>query len=327
MAPQVLKGAWCARIVTLFPEAFPGTLGLSLTGKALNLGLWALETIDLRPFGIGKHKNVDDNPAGGGAGMVLRADVVAAALDQAAIGTPMTEQLDRDGYLTIVGGTGDIILSPSGSKPVVALNLGNLEEGSSGIPATLPWAVTDGIIGGWATTSDALDMNGQSVTGARSDSSSAMSFGDLTLRPTAQTLPLSDLSRTAGSNITLNGGALSYDAPSTPPSLNTVQTTAGVISGSAGVTKVGGGILTLTGSNTFTGGTNVNAGVVSIESQASSALTITGGTTNVNGTPITKAGTGSGSVAGTGMRTLTLSGSSTADNAKQAGDCDIHRPA
>jgi tRNA (guanine37-N1)-methyltransferase len=83
-----IKGAWCAKIITLFPEAFPGTLGLSLTGKALQDGLWALEPIDLRPFGIGKHRNVDDTPAGGGAGMVLRADVVAAALDEAAIGTP-----------------------------------------------------------------------------------------------------------------------------------------------------------------------------------------------------------------------------------------------
>ncbi|WP_372837452.1 tRNA (guanosine(37)-N1)-methyltransferase TrmD [Phaeovulum sp.] len=83
-----LAGAWTARIVTLFPEAFPGTLGLSLTGKALAEGLWALETIDLRPFGIGKHRNVDDNPAGGGAGMVLRADVVGAALAEATIGTP-----------------------------------------------------------------------------------------------------------------------------------------------------------------------------------------------------------------------------------------------
>ena len=83
-----LQGAWVARIITLFPEAFPGTLGLSLTGKALTEGLWRLETIDLRPFGIGKHRNVDDNPAGGGAGMVLRADVVARALDAAAVGTP-----------------------------------------------------------------------------------------------------------------------------------------------------------------------------------------------------------------------------------------------
>jgi tRNA (guanine37-N1)-methyltransferase len=83
-----VKGAWAARIITLFPEAFPGTLGLSLTGKALAEGLWALETLDLRPFGIGRHRNVDDTPAGGGAGMVLRADVVAKALDEAAIGTP-----------------------------------------------------------------------------------------------------------------------------------------------------------------------------------------------------------------------------------------------
>ncbi|PKP69047.1 MAG: tRNA (guanosine(37)-N1)-methyltransferase TrmD [Alphaproteobacteria bacterium HGW-Alphaproteobacteria-4] len=83
-----VRGAWTARIITLFPDAFPGTLGLSLTGKALAEGLWALETIDLRTFGIGRHRNVDDNPAGGGAGMVLRADVVGAALAQAAIGTP-----------------------------------------------------------------------------------------------------------------------------------------------------------------------------------------------------------------------------------------------
>jgi tRNA (guanine37-N1)-methyltransferase len=83
-----IKGAWTAKIITLFPEAFPGTLGLSLTGKALQEGLWSLEPIDLRTFGIGKHRNVDDNPAGGGAGMVLRADVVGAALDEAAIGTP-----------------------------------------------------------------------------------------------------------------------------------------------------------------------------------------------------------------------------------------------
>lgn len=88
MAPQRVRGAWCARIVTLFPDAFPGTLGLSLTGKALAQGLWALETIDLRPFGEGKHRNVDDTPAGGGAGMVLRADVVARALAQAGQGAP-----------------------------------------------------------------------------------------------------------------------------------------------------------------------------------------------------------------------------------------------
>jgi tRNA (guanine37-N1)-methyltransferase len=85
--PQV-KGAWTAKVITLFPEAFPGTLDLSLTGKALDFGLWALQTIDLRPFGEGRHRNVDDTPAGGGAGMVLRPDVVHRALTSAAEGTP-----------------------------------------------------------------------------------------------------------------------------------------------------------------------------------------------------------------------------------------------
>lgn len=83
-----IKGAWRAKVITLFPDAFPGTLGLSLTGKALEQGLWALDAIDLRPFGDGKHRNVDDTPAGGGAGMVLRADIVGRALSMAAAGTP-----------------------------------------------------------------------------------------------------------------------------------------------------------------------------------------------------------------------------------------------
>ena len=79
-----LVGAWKAKIITLFPNAFPGVLGQSLLGKALQEGLWSLDTIDLRTFGLGKHRDVDATPAGGGAGMVLRADVVGAALDHAA---------------------------------------------------------------------------------------------------------------------------------------------------------------------------------------------------------------------------------------------------
>lgn len=79
-------GSWTARVITLFPEAFPGVLGLSLTGRALKEGLWSLETLQLRDFATGKHRNVDDTPAGGGAGMVLRADVVGRALDAAARG-------------------------------------------------------------------------------------------------------------------------------------------------------------------------------------------------------------------------------------------------
>lgn len=83
MEERHVRGAFEARVITLFPEAFPGTLGLSLTGKALDQGLWRLETLDLRRFGEGRHRNVDDTPAGGGAGMVLRADVVDRALTEA----------------------------------------------------------------------------------------------------------------------------------------------------------------------------------------------------------------------------------------------------
>jgi tRNA (guanine37-N1)-methyltransferase len=84
----VIAGAWEARVITLFPEVFPGVLDASLTGKALKEGLWRLATLDLRTFGVGRHRDVDDTPAGGGAGMVLRADVLGTALRAAAEGTP-----------------------------------------------------------------------------------------------------------------------------------------------------------------------------------------------------------------------------------------------
>jgi tRNA (guanine37-N1)-methyltransferase len=74
--------------VTLFPELFPGPLGASLAGGALKRGLWSLDTVALRDFGLGRHRQVDDTPAGGGAGMVLRADVVAAAIDAARARAP-----------------------------------------------------------------------------------------------------------------------------------------------------------------------------------------------------------------------------------------------
>ncbi|HKH81362.1 MAG TPA: tRNA (guanosine(37)-N1)-methyltransferase TrmD [Methylovirgula sp.] len=72
---------WRATIFTLFPEIFPGPLGASLAGDAAARGLWTLETIDIRAQGLGRHRSVDDTPAGGGAGMVMRADVLAASLD------------------------------------------------------------------------------------------------------------------------------------------------------------------------------------------------------------------------------------------------------
>jgi tRNA (guanine37-N1)-methyltransferase len=71
---------WTARVLTLFPEVFPGPLGVSLAGKALESGLWALEVLDIRDFARDKHRSVDDQPFGGGPGMVMRPDVVDAAL-------------------------------------------------------------------------------------------------------------------------------------------------------------------------------------------------------------------------------------------------------
>ena len=79
---------WRARVLTLYPEMFPGPLGASLTGKALANRLWSLETLDIRGFARDKHRSVDDTPAGGGPGMVLRADVTAAALDASLVGVP-----------------------------------------------------------------------------------------------------------------------------------------------------------------------------------------------------------------------------------------------
>ena len=93
---------FAATVITLFPEAFPGTLGVSLIGKALREGAWSLDTVNLRDFGAGPHKNVDDTPAGGGAGMVLRADTTAAAIDSIALNgrpliylSPRGEQLSQ----------------------------------------------------------------------------------------------------------------------------------------------------------------------------------------------------------------------------------------
>ena len=72
-----------ATVLTLYPDMFPGTLGMALAGKALENGAWTLETVQIRDFATDKHRSVDDTPAGGGAGMVLRPDVLASAIDAA----------------------------------------------------------------------------------------------------------------------------------------------------------------------------------------------------------------------------------------------------
>ena len=75
-----MSDSWSATVLTLFPEMFPGPLGVSLAGRALEAGIWRLEAVDIRSFATDRHRSVDDTPAGGGPGMVMRADVVAAAV-------------------------------------------------------------------------------------------------------------------------------------------------------------------------------------------------------------------------------------------------------
>lgn len=108
-----------ATVLTLYPEMFPGPLGVSLAGKALARGDWALETVQIRDFGEGKHRSVDDTPAGGGAGMVMRADVLAKAIDASTEsgdarprllmsprGTPLTQERVRE----LAAGPGALIV-------------------------------------------------------------------------------------------------------------------------------------------------------------------------------------------------------------------------
>lgn len=100
---------WSAAVLTLYPEMFPGSLGQSLAGRALTDGLWSLDTIQIRDFATDRHRSVDDTPAGGGAGMVMRADILAHAVDAAMArfpanpvlamtprGRPLTQQRVRE---------------------------------------------------------------------------------------------------------------------------------------------------------------------------------------------------------------------------------------
>ena len=91
---------FAATILTLYPAMFPGPLGQSLAGRALGEGLWSCEPVQIRDFATDRHRSVDDTPAGGGAGMVLRADVVAAALDSVADARPAIALTPRGRPLT-----------------------------------------------------------------------------------------------------------------------------------------------------------------------------------------------------------------------------------
>lgn len=110
---------WRASIVTIFPEMFPGPLGLSLAGRALSAGGWGIETIDPRDHATDRHRSVDDTPAGGGPGMVMRVDVLARAIDAAApesdtrprlIMTPRGKPLTQERVRELSAGEGVVIL-------------------------------------------------------------------------------------------------------------------------------------------------------------------------------------------------------------------------
>ncbi|WP_070150971.1 tRNA (guanosine(37)-N1)-methyltransferase TrmD [Sphingobium phenoxybenzoativorans] len=134
---------FAAQVLTLYPEMFPGPLGVSLAGRALAEGKWSCNPIQIRDFATDKHKSVDDTPAGGGAGMVMRADILAAAVDHAMAaqpgapvfamtprGRPLTQALVRD----IVAGPGVTILCGRfegmderlfDARPVVSVSIGD----------------------------------------------------------------------------------------------------------------------------------------------------------------------------------------------------------
>lgn len=108
-----------ATVLTLYPDMFPGALGLSLAGRALGQGVWSLETVQIRDFATDRHRTVDDTPAGGGAGMVMRADVMARAIDDAApagdsrpklLMSPRGRPLTQERVRTLAAGPGAVIV-------------------------------------------------------------------------------------------------------------------------------------------------------------------------------------------------------------------------
>jgi tRNA (guanine37-N1)-methyltransferase len=109
--------SFAASVLTLYPEMFPGALGLSLAGRALEAGTWSLEAIQIRDFATDKHRTVDDTPAGGGAGMVMRADVLARAIDHA---SPPGDERPR------------LLMSPRG-KPLTQARVRELAAGPGAV--------------------------------------------------------------------------------------------------------------------------------------------------------------------------------------------------
>lgn len=161
-AEHALHTQWTARVLTLFPTMFPGPLGESLAGAALEKGIWRLETVDIRGFASDKHRSVDDTPFGGGPGMVLRADILAKSVDEAAAaagpevpiiylsprGRPFDQLLAkslarRPGVVLICGRFEGIDERLLEARPIEEVSLGDFVL-SGGEPAAM--AVVDAVV-------------------------------------------------------------------------------------------------------------------------------------------------------------------------------------
>jgi tRNA (guanine37-N1)-methyltransferase len=173
---------WAASILTLFPDMFPGPLGVSLVGQALAAGLWSLDTVQIRDFGVGRHASVDDSPTGGGAGMVLRADVIAAAVDHvretgperpllylSPRGEPLTQALVRQlstgpGVILLAGRFEGVDERVIGARGLREVSIGDyvLSGGEIAAMVLLDACVRllPGVLGGATSTTDESFENG-----------------------------------------------------------------------------------------------------------------------------------------------------------------------
>ncbi|HYN45481.1 MAG TPA: tRNA (guanosine(37)-N1)-methyltransferase TrmD [Allosphingosinicella sp.] len=145
--------SWPATILTLYPEMFPGPLGLSLAGRALQDGIWSLDTLQIRDFATDRHRSVDDTPAGGGAGMVMRADVLAAALDSVADDRPKLVMSPRGRPLT------QALVRSLAAGPGVSILCGRFEgidERLFEARPVVPISVGDFVLSGGETAAFAL---------------------------------------------------------------------------------------------------------------------------------------------------------------------------
>jgi tRNA (guanine37-N1)-methyltransferase len=182
--PPSDRTPWRAVVLTLFPEMFPGPLAISLAGQALARGIWQLEARDIRAHGLGRHAQVDDTPAGGGAGMVLRADVLGAAIDAARAahaaaarpgegplpsiclsprGQPFTQRLARElacgpGVLLLAGRFEGIDERVIAARDLVEISIGDyvLSGGEIAAMAVIDACVRllPGVVGGAATLAE-----------------------------------------------------------------------------------------------------------------------------------------------------------------------------